>query len=48
MYQAKSFAKVAIDNDDEEDKEVARKKVAALKKTLRKLKDQVIKEGEAE
>jgi hypothetical protein len=39
MHEAKSLAKDAIQNDDEEDKTLAKKKVAQLKTTLKKLKD---------
>lgn len=39
MHEANSAAKVAIESEDEADKKVAKKKVAQLKNTLKKLKE---------
>ena len=45
MHEAKSLAREAVESNDEEDKQLAKKKVAALKTTLKKLKDQVMREA---
>lgn len=45
MHEANSLAKEAIESEDEADKALAKKKVAQLKSTLKKLKDQVLKEA---
>lgn len=46
MHEAKSLARDAIESNDEEDKKLAKKKVAQLKSTLKKLKDQVVREAQ--
>ena len=39
------MTKAAVESEDESDKKLAKKKVAQLKGTLAKLKDQVLKEA---
>ena len=45
MHEANSMTKAAMESEDESDKKLAKKKVAQLKSTLAKLKDQVLKEA---
>ena len=45
MHEAHSMTIDALESNDEEDKQLAKKKVTQLKKTLKELKEKVIKEA---